>query len=98
MGKDFIPMERNFASESDKKKIIKKLYWSGKVMEASSESYFRVLPPTKDIAEIDVGTSGTNETVFRFKDGTFAVVEGTVPEGEIFPSRSRQKKKMKDVS
>ena len=97
MGKDFIPMNANYASESDKKKVIKKLYWSGKVREASSESYFRVLPDSKNIAEIEVGSEGTNETVFRFKDGTFAVVEGTIPSREIFPSRARQNKKMKDV-
>jgi len=81
MGKDYVPLALNHMKNSRAwKEAIKRLYWSGRVTDASKESYFRVLPPIEEIKEINLGDAemGTKETSFRFNDETFAVVKGTI--------------------
>lgn len=97
MGKDYTPVRLNHLDDTQ---AIKKLYWSGKVIEASNDSYFRVLPDARKIKEIEVGFAGTNETIFRFDDGTFAVMKGTIPMKDLErpASRAREKRKMRSVS
>jgi hypothetical protein len=88
MGKDFVPLKRNHLPTEN---AIKKLYWAGKVRSASKESYFYVLPDVKEIDEVELGSSGTKESVFRFKNGDFVEVEGTI---RVPDNRERAKRKL----
>ena len=75
MGKDFIPLKLNGYSF---KEVIKRLYLKEKVLEGSKEEYFNVLPNIRSIQEIELGTDGTQETIFRLDNEDFIVVEGTL--------------------
>ena len=75
MGKDFIPLRRNHIDDQE---AIKKLYKPSLVTSASKEEYFEKLPEKSQIDEVEVGSSGTRESIFRLKDGDFIEVNRTV--------------------
>ena len=74
MGKDFISLKENGYDL----KIADKLLKPRNVIEASKEKYFYVLPDNKDIEDIWIGTSGTEESEIKLKDGGFITVKGTI--------------------
>jgi hypothetical protein len=75
MGKDFIPLGYNHI---DKEEAIKKLYKKKFVTSASKIEYFNRLPNKNNISEIEIGSSGTKESIFRLKNGNFIEVNRTL--------------------
>lgn len=80
MGKDFIPLGINHIG---KEKAIRKLYKAKFVESASKEEYFHKLPNKDEIAEVEIGSSGTKESVFRLKNGDFIEVNKTMKLNKI---------------
>jgi len=77
MGKDYIPVKRN---NLDLRKAYHELTREGTktVKEASERKYFFMFPEFKDIEEIEVGSSGTKESILVLKDGGFVGVNKTI--------------------
>ena len=75
MGKDFIYVVEN---GFNLKEIYDKLF-SGcyEITEASNEKFFNRIPLLSEIKEIELGTSGTKESILRLNNG-FVVINKTI--------------------
>lgn len=73
MGSSFVYVKENGYDLHGAFDYLKKF----EVVEASDEAYFNKQFSIQDIEEIELGTDGTNESVIRFKDGSFAVIDKT---------------------
>lgn len=70
MGKDFVSVRKNHLSFNKAFDLL----INGEWVEGTTTRK----PKRMEVADIDIGTSGTNESIFRLKNGGFYVVSKTV--------------------
>lgn len=74
MGKSFISIKQNGYNIEQVYNLLK----NKEVVEATEEEYFTKKPQLLNILEIEIGTDGTKESIFRLIDGGYFVVSGTI--------------------
>lgn len=89
MGKDYIPLKQNGATQQQIDDVYKRLK-TKEVIEASREEWFykKNLPTSRLIQEIEVGDGkGTKESIVKFDNNEYIVFGGVVKIETILKSR-----------
>lgn len=91
MGKDFLPLRVNGATDSQIWDVYHRLK-NKPVIEASKQQYFhkKHIPPVHAVEEIEIGEGSTKQSVIRFTDGNWVVFEGKVRLSTIFEPMKRR--------
>lgn len=80
MGKDYIPLRVNGATQEQIDDVYKRLKTKSVVSATYEEWFFKKnLPKSSFISDIEVGNPiTTRESIVRFNDGTFIAFDGVV--------------------